>query len=138
MNNILIVLGGIAAGCILLWFLWRRHIFHQASKMVQKVFPVWAGQGPFESGTESARAMKAAYAAVMGPEKAAEAKDSIEKHQIAYDQDHATWENLRKKSLEESREFNDYITIAKGLAAMESINENIVRRRWLPTRGDNK
>jgi len=126
MNNILIVLGGIAAGCVLLWFLWRQYIFHQASKMAQKVFPVWAGQGPFENGAESARAMKAAYTAVMGPEKAAEAQDSIKKHQIVYDQDPQTWENLRKESLQASREINDFITVAEGIAAMDSINEDIL------------
>ena len=100
MNNILIVLGGIAGASVLLWYLWRKYIFHQASKMAQKVFPVWAGQGPFENGAESARAMKAAYTAVMGPEKATEAQDSIEKHQIVYDQDPETWENLREESLQ--------------------------------------
>lgn len=126
MSNILIVAGGIVAGCILLWFLWRQSIFHQASKMAQKVFPVWAGQGPFESGAESARAMKSAYTAVMGPKNAAEAQDSIEKHQIAYDQDPETWENLRKESMQANREINDYITIAEGLAAMEIINEDIL------------
>ncbi|GEM_PF-1207684 len=126
MNNILMVLGGIAAGCILLWFLWRQYIFRQAAKIAQKVFPVWAGQGPFESGAESACAMKAAYAAVLGPEKAAEVRESIEKHQVAYDQDPNTWENFRKESLQASREINDYITVAEGLSAMESINKDIL------------
>jgi len=126
MDNILIVLGGIAAGSFILWILWRQYIYRQVSKMAKKIFPVWAGQGPFENGTESARAMKAAYAAVLGPEKAAEAQESINEHQIIYDQDPDTWENLRKESLQASREINDYITIAEGLAAMESINKDIL------------
>lgn len=125
MKNIMIVLGAIAAGVILLWFLWRRYIVHLASKTAQNIFPVWAGQGPFENGTESARAFKAAYTTVLGPEKAAEFQEAIEKHRIAYDRDPEAWENIRNQSLRKSKEIDDYVTMAKGLASLDSINEEL-------------
>ena len=131
MDNILIVLGGIAAGGLILWFFGRLYIARQAHEMgfregrekTQKIFPVWAGLGPFENGAKSARAMKAAYAAVLGPEEAAKAEESFEKHWIAYDQDPEDWENLRKEALKANSEINDYITMAKALIAMERLDE---------------
>jgi len=111
---------------ILFWYLWRRYTFSLASKTAQILFPVWAGQGPFENGTESAKAFKAAYIAVMGIEKAEDYNDAIVKHQVAYDQDPEKWENLRKKSMQESNEINDYVIVAKGITAMKVIHNDIL------------
>ena len=63
-ETLIVIVLAIALIAILLrsWFASR--VRKQASGMAQQVFPVWAAQGPFESGKESAAAM---WRAVEGP-----------------------------------------------------------------------
>jgi hypothetical protein len=126
MNNFILILIAIVVIALIGWLWWRKHIFNQAAQMSKTLFPVWAGQGPFENGAESAAAFKAAYTVVMGKEEADKNKDTFLKHQIAYENDPDTWENLRKESIAESDEINDLITIANGLTAMDRLNEDIL------------
>ena len=65
-----LLIGSIAGLVLLCVVAWRAYIFRAASKTAKQLFPVWAGQGPFDSGEDSARAMKAAYTVVLGPEEA--------------------------------------------------------------------
>ena len=126
MNNIALILIAIAIIALLVWLWWRKHIFNLAAQMSKNLFPVWAGQGPFENGAESAAAFKAAYTVVMGKEETNNNADTFTKHQIAYDNDPNTWENLRIKSIAESDEINDLITMANALTAMDSLNEDLL------------
>lgn len=48
-----------------------------ASIVAREVFPVWAAQGPFDSGTSSATAMQYAYVAVRGPEETERMAEAI-------------------------------------------------------------
>lgn len=132
MNNILMVLGGIVTSGFVLWFFGRLYIARQAGKIAfleatektQKIYPVWAGLGPFENGAKSARAMQAAWAAVLGPEEAADAEEAFERHVVAYDQGPESWDSLRIDALKKtSSETNDYIIMAKALIAKERLNE---------------
>lgn len=126
METIVIIFIAIAIVALIGWLWWRKHIFNLAAQMSKNLFPVWAGQGPFENGTESAAAFKAAYTVVMGQEETNKNEETFLKHQIAYDNDPDTWENLRKESIAISDELDDLITMAKGLTAMDRLNEDIL------------
>lgn len=95
--------------------------------MAQQVFPVWAAQGPFESGEESAAAMRYAYSAVRGPEEAERMAETIAKHAAAYDSNPAAWERTRQEAARSAGpETEEFVTIAKGLAAMNSLNKDFL------------
>ena len=113
----------------LLWQWYRSHIFKRASGLARRVFPVWAAQGPFDSGEKSATAMRYAYLAVFGPEEAERMGmvEAIAKHAAAYDSNPAAWEQNRQQAiLSASSETEEFVTIAKGLAAMDSLNKDIL------------
>lgn len=123
---ILIVVVVLAA---LLWQWYRSHIFKRTSGLARRVFPVWAAQGPFDSGEKSAAAMRCAYLAVFGPEEAEriEVVEAIAKHAEVYDRNPVAWEqNRRETILLASSETEEFVTIAKGLAAMDSLNEDFL------------
>ena len=58
---------------------------------------VWAVQGPFKDGTESAQAMRYASKAVGGPDAF---YDAIDRHPAAYDAHPDRWEGIRKSYLQ--------------------------------------
>ncbi len=108
----------------LLWQWYRAHIFKRASGLARRVFPVWAAQGPFDSGEESAAAMRYAYLAVFGSEEAEKRGmvEAISKHAAAYDSNPAAWEQNRQQAMQSANsETEEFVTIAKGLAAMDSL-----------------
>lgn len=107
----------------LLWQWYRSHIFKRASGLARRVFPVWAAQGPFDSGEESAGAMRYAYVAVFGQEEAERMGmvEVIANHAAAYDSNPTAWEKNRQEAvLSANSETEEFVTIAKGLAAMDS------------------
>ena len=119
---ILVVVIVVAA---LLWQWYRSHIFKRASGLARRVFPVWAAQGPFETGEESAAAMRYAYLAVFGQEEAERMgmAEAISKHASAYDSNPAAWEQNRQQAMQSANsETEEFVTIAKGLATMDSPN----------------
>lgn len=123
---ILLVVAILAAS---LWQWYKSHIFKRASGLARRVFPVWAAQGPFDSGEESAAAMRYAYLAVFGPEEAERMGmvETIAKHAAAYDNNPAAWEqNRQEATLSASSETEEFVTIAKGLAAMDSLNKDFL------------
>jgi hypothetical protein len=85
-----------ATVAIVFWLSFRSRASKRATIMARRVFPVWAAQGPFASGAESAEAMRNAYLVVMGPEEAELMADAIAKHATAYDHDPARWEKTRQ------------------------------------------
>lgn len=91
-------------GILIVFFIvyrqWQSQVFGEASEMAQDVFPVWAGQGPFDNGTESAVAMWAAWSVVFGPEKAQQKTGSFVQHQQTYDADPETWAGLQQETSE--------------------------------------
>jgi len=113
----------------LLWHRYRSNVFKRASGLSRRVFPVWAAQGPFDSGEESAAAMRYAYLAVFGLEEAERMgmTEAIAKHGAAYDSNPAAWEQNRQEAVRSaSSETEEFVTIAKGLAAMDSLNKDFL------------
>jgi len=113
----------------LLWQWYRSHIFKRASGLARRVFPVWAAQGPFDSGEESAAAMRHAYLAVFGAEEAEKRGmvEAISKHASAYDSNPAAWEQNRQQAMQSANtETEEFVTIAKGLAAIDSLNKDFL------------
>ena len=86
-----------------------------------KINAVWAVQGPFKNGEESAKAMRYATKAVGGADSF---YNVIDKHPAAYDAHPDRWEQIRKGSLEYAKgsEFEANLEAAKKLGAVVSPN----------------
>ena len=89
------ILGIVVAVKLLL----RLQAHKDASDLAKQVFPVWAAQGPFHSGAESAAAMRNAYLAVFGPDQTKEMADGIKGHETVYDANPETWEETISATL---------------------------------------
>ena len=111
------ILGIVVAVKLLL----RLQAHKDASDLAKQVFPVWAAQGPFHSGAESAAAMRNAYLAVFGPDQTKEMADAIEGHETAYDGNPTAWEKNRRLALDAAS--SDALTLAEGIAAAEGLNK---------------
>ena len=74
----------VAAVLVRKWF--RARVFKMASEMAKEVFPVWAAQGPFTSGEQSAKAMRYSHMAVSGPDLSEKMLKGIAGHAISYDE----------------------------------------------------
>lgn len=121
---------------------WRRkRKFKQAAKIAQKVFPVWAAQGPFDSGKQSANAMRYAFLAVGDIVGEGGMEDTLYGHAKTYDEKPKRWEALRKEALEKTDEDTElYVTIAKTMEATDCIDLDIIEKRFREVleRGGNK
>jgi len=84
----------------------RKRITEAVDRILIEVNAVWAVQGPFKKGEESARAMKFATIAVRGPESInlKPTADALAKHAASFDSQTQTWESLRQ----------DYLPYAQG------------------------
>ena len=134
-QSVLLILLVVVIAAVLLWLWFRSHTYKQAAKqaasLAREVFPVWAAQGPFQSGAESEAAMRYAFLAVMGPEKAERigVAGTFANHASAYDSDPTTWERTRQVAAKVAgAEIEKFVTIAKGLAAMDSLNKDFLER----------
>lgn len=84
----------------------KRRIAETVDRILVEVNTVWAVQGPFKNGEESARAMKFATMAVRGDE-AIHLKpiaEALANHAASYNAKTSAWESLRQ----------DYLTHAHG------------------------
>ena len=72
-----------------------------AGRVLIDVNSVWAVQGPFKNGQESARAMQLATIAVRGAESvnSKPIAEALSKHAEAYNGQVQTWESLRQDYL---------------------------------------
>jgi len=110
--------------------IWRSYRVKRAGNRASDILPVWAAQGPFGSGEQSAVAMRNAYRAVRGAAKAVQMAEAITRHARAYDKDPATWEKLRLETGQGiSSETEKYVAIAKGFAATDSMNKDSLKGR---------
>jgi hypothetical protein len=116
----ILVLGLVVAGKFLL----RSHARRVASNAAKQVFPVWALQGPFASGADSAAAMRGAWLAVFGAEQAGKMAGAIEQHRLAYDNDPEAWEKIRREAAKDAD--SQARTLAEGIAAAERLNKDIL------------
>lgn len=100
MTEIIILATVIALVAFVLRARWaKKRGYEMASEKARQVFPVWAVQGPFNSGEESAAAMRKAYIAVLGPEDGATKEDILNQHVAAFDKNPKAWEELRVLAL---------------------------------------
>lgn len=114
---------------ILFWLSLRSRTSKRAINMARQVFPVWAAQGPFASGAESAAAMRNAYMVVMSPEQAEGMADAIAKHAAAFDRDPATWEETRRGAAQVAGpETANFVSMAKRAGAKDAVNEANMRQ----------
>jgi hypothetical protein len=93
----------------------------QADDVFIKINAVWAVQGPFKNGMESAQAMRYATKAVGGPDSF---YHEIDKHAAAYDAHQDRWEGIRKSSLQfaKGEKFETSLEAAKKLGAVVNPN----------------
>lgn len=125
--QVVLLIALIVAGGALAFRYWiRSQATKQAAEVTGDVYAVWAAQGPFDSGTQSAGAMRYAYVAVRGPKEADRMSDAIAKHAQAFDAAPSVWEKLRLESLDlAGPKTQDHVTVAKGLAAADSLNKDL-------------
>jgi hypothetical protein len=105
-------------------FLLHSHARRVASDVARQVFPVWAAQGPFHSGTESAAALRNAWLAVCGAEQTEKMANAIEKHRCSYDNDPDAWEKTRCEAAEQADDLAR--TLAEGIVAAQHLNKEIL------------
>jgi hypothetical protein len=77
----------------------KSQAFNIASEEAKELFPVWAIQGPFNSGEESAKALLYAHKAMSGIELPEDTLEAVRKHSVAYDDDPEVWEENRNLAL---------------------------------------
>ena len=109
-----------------IWF--RNRVFDRAAQMAKEVFPVWAAQGPFRDGLESALAMRHAWLAVFGDfDKVATMTDTFRKHQEAFDSNPAVWERNRAMALDKDDDMlPKYLDEVQRLRALEERQATLV------------
>lgn len=93
----------------------------QADDVFVKINAVWAVQGPFKNGAESAQAMRYATKAAGGPDSF---YDETGKHAAAYDAHRDRWEGIRKGCLQfaKGERFETCLEAAKKLGAVVNPN----------------
>lgn len=99
---------------------WQRRVkmWQKAQARGRVVSMVWARQGPFRSGEDSAAAMRRAFLAVFGPEQAEQMGMSVALagHVETYDADPETCERNRQQAAELSdHEIERLVDVAKRL-----------------------
>lgn len=100
---------------------WNKETKSQEDDVFVKINAVWAVQGPFKNGAESAQAMRYATKAVGGPDSF---YNEIDKHAAAYDAHPDRWEGIRKGSLQfaKGEKFETSLEEAKKLGAVVNPN----------------
>lgn len=121
LSTIFWVLCAVAIGVV---FVLRRrlksHAFKQGADIARQVFPVWAALGPFESGKQSATAMRHAALAVLGNEGAELMAEAFIQHIAAYDSRPTDWEQTRQQAARSLGPDNKkFVSIARALAATD-------------------
>jgi hypothetical protein len=119
-----ILIGGIVVVVVLVFAgyqYWNKEKKNQVDDAFIKINAVWAVQGPFKNGAESARAMRYATKAVRGSDSF---YNEIDKHAAAYDAHPDRWEGIRKGCLQfaKGEKFENSLEAAKKLGAVVNPN----------------
>ena len=95
-----------------------------AERILKELNAVWAVQGPFKNGEESARAMKFATIAVRGADSIAKkpTAEALAKHAASYDSQIQIWELLRQDYLAyaQGKKFEENLAAAMKLGAVKN------------------
>jgi len=130
-ETLLVVVLVIALVAFLLrsWFASRGRA--QGSGIAHEVLSVWAAQGPFESGDQSAAAMRSAYIDVLGPEGAESFAEAIAKHAVAFDNEPDEWEQVRQEYLEIAEQEQEQKEKEKELDKLATYIAAIIKMHFL-------
>lgn len=89
---------GISLFAIFLVYRWNRYSKQIPNELAGQTLKVWAALGPYKSGVESARALRAAYQAVLGSDVHVSIERALKEHSKQFDEDPDKWEGIRCKS----------------------------------------
>lgn len=89
----------IAPIAILLLFWFESRGSDKGEKFAREALLIWAVEGPFDSGEQSAAAMRHAYTTMFGSEEAESFGEAFAKHAIAFDNEPDEWEQVRQEYL---------------------------------------
>jgi hypothetical protein len=107
----------------------KKRIMDAAGRVLVEVNAVWAVQGPFKNGEESARAMKLATIAVRGAESInmKPIAEALAKHAASYDSQIQIWESLRQDYLPHAhgQKFEENLAKAVKLGAVKNRKRNL-------------
>lgn len=124
----LVVVAVLAAVGIVYFILRKNRIKARAVELGGEIFTLWAEMGPYSNGKESAMALSCVYRTVR-PDGSEGDPKVFEKHAVSYDAETAKWEDVRISSLSSPRspEFDNRLTIAKGMLAALQMNEGMFK-----------
>ncbi len=107
--------------------------FDLARDEALKVFPIWAAQGPFENGEESARAMRFAWLAVYSDSSMIDLPDPyFEKHASSFDEKPDAWEKNRQSSISNFNAGHDaYLKDAWRLRAADLLEKAALKWEYI-------
>jgi hypothetical protein len=118
-----IMIGGIVVAVLFFagYQYWIKATKVKVDESFDNINAVWAVQGPFKNGAESAQAMRYATKAAGGSDKF---YSEIDKHAALYDAHPDRWEGIRKGSLQFAKgaKFEACLEAAKKLGAVVNPN----------------
>lgn len=124
------------------WFAYKRFFAKKAGKISVEIYTVWAAQGPFKNGEDSAKAMRRAIIVVRGKDALEDNKfnEAIIRHADAYNSDPQRWERLREESLsvKKSKDFDKYVEMVKQMASNDIALSNFGERLTKDTSAEGK
>ncbi len=102
----------------------KKRMMEAAERVLKELNAVWAVQGPFKNGEESARAMKIATIAVRGADSITTkpTAGALAKHAASYNSQIQIWELLRQDYLAyaEGKKFEENFAAAVKLGAVRN------------------
>lgn len=124
------------------WYAYKKFLAKKAGKIGVEIYTVWAAQGPFENGEDTAKAMRRAIIAVRGKDALEDNKfnEAIIRHADAYNSDPQRWETLREKylSVNKPRDFGKYVEMVKQMASNDIALSNFGERLAKDTSAEGK
>lgn len=142
--SFLIFLGGLLADLDFVWVLagfavfvalpviaervFKYFIERSAKNKLEQAYGVWAHMGPFQSGLESATAMRSALIAVWGPTF----EFSEETHDQQFEANRPHWDVLREKhfNLPKDAEFSHHLKTAQSIWQTANLNALFMEERY--------
>ncbi len=110
----------------------RKRMMEAAGRVLVEVNAVWAVQGPFKNGAESARALKIATIAVRGAESILTPSTAglLAKHAASYDSQVMIWESLRQDYLvhADGQKFEENLAKAVELGAAAKLKKTSLQK----------
>lgn len=113
----------------------KKRMTEEVDRILVEVNAVWAAQGPFKNGAESAKAMRYATIAVRGAESVnlKPIAEALAKHAAFFDSQTQTWESLRLDYLPHAygKKFEENFAKALKLGAVKNrkVHKGLVSKK---------